>query len=779
MLHATLAAIVLAAPTELPIVTVDRDDIVIRESCRLVFPATPIADANGNGVVQIEGSGIIVDLNGGTLLGAALPPGGPAAGPAGGPPVGMATPDTLTGIGIAVRGREVTLRNGSVRGFRCGVLATAADGSTFERLDLSGNYAMRLKSSSAVEDAADWLWPHENDGREWVTRYGAGLCIERSSKVTVREITVRGTQNGILLDRVSHSRVYDNDCSFLSGWGLAMWRTTDTIVCRNAFDFCIRGYSHGVYNRGQDSAGILMFEQCSRNTIALNSATHGGDGLFGFAGKEALGERLPAEVAAEGAIDFTKRRGSNDNLIVGNDFSFAAAHGLEMTFSFGNRIAHNLFEGNAICGIWGGYSQDTLITANRFVGNGPQRGAGDGLGEGGAIDIEHGQRNLIVSNSFANEAAAIELWWDDDKALLATPWAKSNGAASSDTIIAGNTFDACAIALGLRASTSTAFFGNTVVNGEGRIQRDETSEIMPVEDEKLNLPPIPTPKELAASLPGTAEPIGKRRAMPAFAEGRAAIRMTEWGPWDGSQPMLVEDSSTPSKTIWRLLGAKELRGGEVAGGGSLRLQTDLTNHRFVVSLEMPGMVAPYLMRARFNDGGVLFARGCIHAADWHVSFFPSVVDPRSNPEVWREGATSGDSITIVTDALDFAYGHGGPRDLKLSGLAGETLAAAADSPIGQDHFGMVATTRLTFPKGTFTIRTLSDDGVRVLVDGKPIIDDWSWHPPRESRGTVTFEERTEVELRVEHFELDGFATLRLFIDGEIDPARAAIFGGRR
>ena len=767
MPSATLAAIVLAAATELPIVTVDRDDIVIRESCRLAFPATPIADANGNGVVQIEGSGIVVDLNGGILLGAALPPGG------------TATPDALSGIGIAVRGREVTLRNGSVRGFRCGVLATGADGSTFERLDLSGNYAMRLRSSTASEDAADWLWPHENDGREWVTRYGAGLCIERSSKVTVREITARGTQNGIILDRVQHSRVYDNDCSFLSGWGLAMWRSSDNIVCRNAFDFCIRGYSHGVYHRGQDSAGILMFEQCSRNTIALNSATHGGDGLFGFAGKEALGERLPADVTPEGAADFTKRRGSNDNIIVGNDFSFAAAHGLEMTFSFGNRIAHNLFEGNAICGIWGGYSQETLITANRFVANGGGNGGARGRGEGGAIDIEHGRRNMIVANSFVDEEAAIELWWDDDRSLLATPWAKANGATSSDTVVARNTFDAVAIALGLRESTSTAFFANTVVNGEGRIERDEISEIMPVEDEKLDLPAIPTPKELAASLPGTAEPIGKRRQVEALAGGRAAIRMTEWGPWDGTAPLLVLDRVAPSRASWKLLGAKELRGGEVAGGGSLRLQTDLNKHQFVVSLEMPGMVAPYLMRARFNNGGVLFARGCVHSADWHVSFFPSVVDPRSNPEVWREGATGADSITILTDAIDFEYGHGGPRDLKLGGLAGETLSAAAESPIGADHFGMIATTKLTFPKGTFTIRVLSDDGVRVLVDGKPVIEDWSWHAPRESRGTVSFEERTEVELRVEHFELDGFATLRLFIDGEIDPTRAAIFGGRR
>ena len=43
-------------------------------------------------------------------------------------------------------------------------------------------------------------------------------------------------------------------------------------------------------------------------------------------------------------------------MIVENDLSYAAAHGLEMTFSFGNRILDNRLVGNAICGIWGGYS---------------------------------------------------------------------------------------------------------------------------------------------------------------------------------------------------------------------------------------------------------------------------------------------------------------------------------------------------------------------------------------------------------------------------------------
>ena len=81
-------------------------------------------------------------------------------------------------------------------------------------------------------------------------------------------------------------------------------------------------------------------------------------------------------------------RGNNGNLIARNDFSHAVAHGLELTFSFGNHILENRLIGNGICGIWGGYSRDTQIAGNLFSRNGMLN---YGL-EGGGINIEHGQR---------------------------------------------------------------------------------------------------------------------------------------------------------------------------------------------------------------------------------------------------------------------------------------------------------------------------------------------------------------------------------------------------
>ncbi|MDZ4829534.1 MAG: right-handed parallel beta-helix repeat-containing protein [Phycisphaerae bacterium] len=720
---------------ELPVVIIDRDNVDVHTSCRLVFPRQFIADSDGNGVVQVVGDGITVDLGGKLLRGAAL--GAPA--------------EALDGTGIVVTGKRVTLKNGAVSGFRCGVLARSCDGSTFEKLDLSDNFATRLLSTTEAEDGADWLWPHENDNREWVTRYGAGLCIERSADVTVRDLKVRNTQNGLILDRVQKSRVYDNDCSFLSGWGLAMWRSSDNVVARNAFDFCIRGYSHGFYNRGQDSAGILMFEQCSRNLIALNSATHCGDGLFGFAGKESLGQK-PAPDGSP--ADFHKRRGCNDNRIIGNDFSFAAAHGLEMTFSFGNTIALNRFEENGICGIWAGYSQDTLIAFNTFAKNGPRT---DGGGEGGGINIEHGARNQIDGNDFTDESTTISLWWDDDKGLLESAWAKANGAASANNVVARNRFVRCATAIQLRETTGTIEFENVFTDTKTPLRTDAASG----EPSHAAQAPIQRPSidDVRRESNGLNTPVGARASL----GGRETIRMTAFGPWSGAGPLLFLEGSSPDRARWRLLGAEKYQSAQVVGSGPLRVAAATDRTLFAVYGEEPGDVMPYVLRIG-HEKGVSEGRGCIVRATWRVVFFPSACDPRADEALWREGATGADSVVIETEAIDFRFGNDGPSSLRPGGVATDVLMA---SKLPADGFGTIASTAVRFPKGRYTIRVLSDDGVRVKIDGKLVIDDWTWHAPRESRAEITFDAEQTVPIEIEHFELDGFAVLRFAIDGDL------------
>jgi parallel beta-helix repeat protein len=561
--------------------------------------------------------------------------------------------------------------------------------------------------------------------------------VEQSQHVTIRNVKVWHGQNGIVIDRVTDARIYGNDCSFLSGWGLGMWRSSRAVVSRNAFDFCVRGYSHGVYNRGQDSAGILMFEQCSDNVFVENSATHGGDGFFGFAGKEALGEAAPREDLA-----WYKRRGNNDNVFARNDFSFAAAHGLELTFSFGNRITGNTFRENAICGIWGGYSQDTAIGENLFRAN----GAGAYGLERGGINIEHGRNNLILLNQFQANRCGVHLWWDDDGGLLALPWARANLQADQApaAVVCENRFDADETAIHLRDLKLPVRIAKNSFDNIGepmRVQGDSTV----IEDAA---PAAIEGALQAESILGERDPRGQRSHL----HGREKIIMTQWGPYDWQSPLLRRVDAASSPHTSELLGGGRIDPASVVVEGGAAAAVE--GNRITISPNQTGSIAPYVL-STVVDGTRLVQPGTLVSAAWQISVFAYATDPRQDVEQWRSESASGVSFNAA--ALTLSFGHGGPSQLELD-------PRLAEANLPRDRFGTIASTRLRVPAGAWRIATVSDDGIRVWLDDQLIIDDWSWHGPTPHDFVLSVPELRDITLRVEHFELDGFATLSLEID---------------
>ena len=57
---------------------------------------------------------------------------------------------------------------------------------------------------------------------------------------------------------------------------------------------------------------------------------------------------------------------------------------------------------------------------------------------------------------------------------------------------------------------------------------------------------------------------------------------------------------------------------------------------------------------------------------------------------------------------------------------------------------------------------------RVLVNGKPVIDNWTWHGPTNNDGVFVQEADGTVPVAVEYFEIDGFATLQMQIEPAVD-----------
>ncbi len=753
-----------------PTVVVTHDDTVITQSCWVeIPPGTVIADANGDGVIQLGADGITVRFR----------PGSELRGAAANKPW-----DELKGVGIRLNGhRAVTVEGARVHGFHEGFVASNADELTIRGGDFSDNYRQHLKSTPAAEDGSDWLFPHHNDERPWREEYGGAICVDRSSRVTIREVRVRRGQNGIILDRVNDSAVYDNDCSFLSGWGLALWRSSRNTISRNAFDFCVRGHSEGVYNRGQDSAGILCFEQCNDNVFGENSVTHGGDGFFGFAGREAIGEawmekereRLRKETGRTEVDDLIHPSaelirslsplGCNRNLFWYNDFSYAPAHGVEMTFSEGNRLIGNRIVENAICGFWGGYSSDTVIVGNEFNGNG---GMAYGL-ERGAINMEHAAGNVILENRFVNNKAGVHLWWNPG-GLMKYPGVAGTERGVTGNVIARNRFevgtnapfsrlgrDEKLVVLQLRDTgrghvTGNVFSANEIVLTHPRA----VERLLDPGTEPASAGVVPSVSTPAPRLLGTRHPAGARAPL----RGRDQILMDEWGPWDHESPMLRASKSESGEPVHELLGLKRepeisVVSGDVvpkleqpsAPGKPWRLR--LTGH--------PGVNA-YRIRIR-GEGLETELAGTFLRVEWAVTFFPwaAATDPREHLSEWRQLAAGPDAVSATVGSLNLPYGMGGPRQLKVSD------EVSRRGP-GNDHFGTIATTRVPLSAGTWKVTTLSDDGIRVLVDGKPVLENWGWHGPTTDTATFRRDSSGPVDLRVEHFEIDGFSTLKVDLE---------------
>jgi len=595
-------------------------------------------------------------------------------------------PDKLKGYGIRINGQaNVTLRNVKIRRFWGGVWATNADGLTIEDTDVSDCRRAYLKSTPVAEDSSDWLWPHENDKNDWLVKYGAAVYVEDSS--------------------------------------------------------CVRGYSHKVYNRGQDSAGFLVFEQCSDNVFAENSATHGGDGFFGFAGREALGQTP----APESNFDY-RRKGNNDNLLIANDFSHAPAHGIEMTFSFGNRFIENRLVDNAICGVWGGFSQETLIAGNLIADNG---GMSYGLERGG-VNIDHGKHNQVVHNKFKNNKCGVHYWADPKADLRKGAWGLANEPKSEDNLIAGNTFDGDDLAFHFRLLAEATIGPNKLKNVKRRINAGKDAKVE--EDDKATAGEFVMPEY---PVYGETRPIGARKQL----RGRENIIMMEWGPWDHESPLIRLVEAKAGKHRYELhkmpQKPRTRRKGKGLDGKLEKSDKSPGVWVYEVSAEKSG-IYPYTLDVK-SGGFRERVERTIMSVKWHATFFKWGIDPRKDVDGWRALAKGPDAKTAKLDGMTLKYGFGGPSDQKIS-------KKITDAKFGGDHFGMIAKTKVTLGKGAWQFTTLSDDGIRVTVDGETVIDDWSWHPPKRHTGTITLDKRKEVEIVVEHFEIDVFSTLEVTLD---------------
>lgn len=347
-----------------------RDDLQVTADIKIRPGVYRIPDQGEPGIIQILASDITVDMTGVRLFGNAED----------------ATPDQFQGTGVlAGNVSDVTLKGGKIHGFRFGIRWHKCTGGTIQDMDWSDNHAQKLKSTPEKMDEGDWLEIRKLE--PWY-EYGAGLWLEECEQVKVLDNYSRRTQNGIILVRSQQCRILRNDCSYCSGWGIALYASERNIISKNRFDFCVRGESWGKYSRGCDSAGILLVVGSSNNRVTNNSATHGGDGFFLTSGP---GDDVYAEP-------------SNNNFVSYNNFSHSPHNAIEATFSTGNRFQGNRCD-DSDYGFWLGYSRKSEVAINTMH-NCVQAG----------VAIEWGSENRIHQNLITRtRGPGVWLWKRENK----------------------------------------------------------------------------------------------------------------------------------------------------------------------------------------------------------------------------------------------------------------------------------------------------------------------------------------------------------------------------
>lgn len=669
-------------------------------------------------VILIDGYDITVDFNNAALRGSS----------------GRKNPDEFFGVAVIISNKstKITIKNLKARGYKVAILAKDVSGLTLENCDLSYNYRQHLNSTREKEDISDWMSYHHNEKDEWL-RYGAAISLRNCNLAIIKNCKVTGGQNALMMTNCNDGLVINNDFSFNSGIGIGMYRCGFNEVAYNKIDFNVRGYSDGVYSRGQDSAGILVYEQSTNNLFYKNSVTHGGDGFFLWAGQTTMD---------------SGKGGCNDNILFGNDFSYAPANGIEITFSRNKIFKNRIFECDY--GIWGGYSYNTEIANNQFRNN------------NAGVAIEHGQENDIHHNLFFKDKTAIKLWAGKEEPA---DWgyAKYRDTRSRNYNLVSNSYNQDNTAIDLIRTDSIKIFGDYISNTALFLKTDSTvTNVDTTQDNELA---DKFSIDSAITGPFVEKPNDPFKGNGKLA-GRKNILINEWGPYDFRSPIIWNTNPTDTSGImqfeimgppgkWKI---KSFRGldsisskngiipaaitakNSSTGGTNINIQLEYTGEEVKTQFgETIPKGTPFIFSfKRF-----------FQPMNWNVMWYSLDSSAYDSIKTGKLILTDIKWLPIKTEStqkLDYAW-WGGIKN--------------GDSKTTQ--FLTMAEGKGNFKKGNYEFGVTWDHAVRIYIDDKLVIDEWepsknSFEDSPHERKILSLEGGTHL-FRVEHIGAGDFATL--------------------
>lgn len=707
------------------------------EAKNYYFPASHNLDEP---ILSVEGENLILDFSGATLDSGMDP----------------TQPQQFMGLGLMVKGgRQITIKNLNIKGYKIALMAENVDSLQIINCDFSYNYRPKLYSQWDREDFSDWLSYHQNDQDEW-QRYGAGVYLKNCDHARLSELKVSQGQNGILMTNCRNGLFYNNTIQFNSGVGMGLYRSSGNRIMHNKLDWNVRGYSHNKYQRGQDSAGILCYEQSHENTFAYNSATHSGDGFFLWAGQSTMD---------------TGKGGCNDNLIYANDFSQAPTNGVEITFSR-NTVANNTIE-ECRYGIWGGYSYDSKISGNQIMNC-----------EVG-LAIEQGQDNLIERNRFHNTETGIQLW-ERSEQPAGWGYAQAREVDSRGYRIKENLFSKVENPLSISATDTVEAKGNIFLNYKSLLTTKQPNSNFVLTDnqvygkgdwgdaavyqrnnERLQDLAVDTNHILLGAYGYMPPPLmdGIDAILPdEHPRGRQYILMNEWGPYNFAYPSVWLREIIDDTYVFLLMGPA---GNWKAVGGEGLAKINPKTGTFPTTFKaekIPGSEVLSIQFEFIGEGfvdqfGTVFEKGQVYPfsferyekeMEWEVKWYAytAASDPIDHYPAFRDLYKKPALVTEMTKGLVYHWWNSPAPGLPA------------------DQFATFAAATVELDPGQYQITISSDDGLRFYVDGELALDHWDAH--ESTTKEINLSLGGKHQFLVEHYDRKGLSA----IDFRLTPIRS-------
>jgi len=242
---------------------------------------------------------------------------------------------------------------------------------------------------------------------------------------------------------------------------------------------------------------------------------------------------------------------------------------------------------------------------------------------------------------------------------------------------------------------------------------------------------------------------------------RSAIIVDEWGPYDWRSPKLWPIDSTRALPLrlrvlgptgrWRVVSQRGVaivtpKTGRALDTIAVTPKSDSTgNWELVLEYVGGATISPRGERRRAGIPYRFAYSRFEPAVDWSTRYF-KWNDTTSDV---RKKAPSQTAFAPLTEVLARRATR-----LDLEGYR------AFNPQVPREYFAVEGTGSVDLSPGEYTLRTISDDGVRVWIDGSLVIDNWT---PHESALDFAPLKSGHHDLRVQYYQADGWYELRLDI----------------